>query len=147
VTPTVMNRYGPEATLIFVAVVTAIFSMFRAIGVTASFPWVQEYVPNSVRGKYTATSNMFTTIAGFVAVSIGSLVLARTSGLSGFMLLIGVGVAFGWISVGLAFFIPGGAPMQVGRGRDAPGRDLWTAARDRDFVRYLVAVGLLTLVT
>lgn len=147
VTPTVMHRYGPEAALTFVAVVTAVFSMLRAVGVTASFPWAQEYVPNTVRGKYTATSNIFTTITGFVAVTIGGFVLARTTELSGFMLLIAVGVVFGWISVGLASFIPGGAPMQVGRGRDAPGRDLWSAGRDPDFVRYLVGVGLLSLVT
>ncbi|MCC6168417.1 MAG: MFS transporter [Caldilineaceae bacterium] len=146
-TPTVMHRYGPEAALTFVAVVTAVFSILRAIGVTASFPWAQEYVPNSVRGKYTATSNMFTTITGFVAVSVGGLVLARTQELTGFMLLIAVGVVFGWTSVGLASLIPGGAPQRVGSGRDAPGRDLWTAARDGDFVRYLVGVGLITLVT
>jgi MFS family permease len=147
VTPLVLAQFGPEITLLFVAAITALFGALRAIGVTASFPWAQEYVPNNVRGKYTATNNIFTTIVGFVAVTVGGLVLARTVGLTGFMLLIAVGVIFGWISVGLASFIPGGAPMQVGRGKDAPGRDIWSAARDSDFVRYLVAVGLITLVT
>ncbi|HXF61312.1 MAG TPA: MFS transporter [Caldilineaceae bacterium] len=146
-TPLVLNRYGAEAALVYVAATTALFSGLRAIGVTASFPWAQEYVPNSVRGKYTAMNNIFTTAVGFLAVTAGGMVLARTTGLTGYMVLIAIGVIFGWISVGLAFLIPGGAPMAVGKGKEAPGRDLRTAAQDRDFVRYLVAVGLITLVT
>src|SRR5690606_33350804 len=115
--------------LVYVAATTALFSVLRAIGVTASFPWAQEYVPNSVRGKYTAMNNIFTTTVGFLAVTGGGIVLARTTGLNGYMVLIAIGVLFGWISVGLAFLIPGGAPMAMGKGKEAPGRDLRTAAQ------------------
>src|SRR5215207_7686995 len=58
-TPWVYTNYGSEIALIYVAITTALFSGLRAIGVTASFPWVQEYVPNNVRGKFTATNNIF----------------------------------------------------------------------------------------
>lgn len=147
-TPWVMNEYGSEATILYVGVVIALFAMVRSVGVTASFPWIQEYVPNSVRGKYTATNNIFATGVGFIAVSVGSFVLAQTTGLNGFMWLIGVGVLFGFISVGLAFKIPGGAPMSPEETAQGGGkRDLVTALRDRDFVFYLASVALITLAT
>jgi MFS family permease len=145
VTPWVYAAYGPQITLLFVGAITALFSGLRAIGVTASFPWVQEYVPNNMRGKYTATNNIFMTIAGFVAVTAGGWVLQHTLGLSGFMLLLGIGVTFGFISVGLAFLIPGGAPRAPRAGHQ--GRDLGSAIRDRDFTSYLFGVGMITLVT
>lgn len=146
VTPTIVAQFGPDTTLIFVAAIIALFSMVRSIGVTASFPWVQQYVPNNVRGKYTATNNIFTTITGFIAVTIGGIILNRMAGLSGFMLLLAVGVLFGFISVSFALLIPGGAPRPRAQGA-AKQRDLGVAIRDRQFVSYLIGVGLLTLVT
>jgi HEAT repeat protein/MFS family permease len=143
-TPWVYSSFGPEIALIFVATITALFSGLRAIGVTASFPWVQEYVPNNVRGKYTATNNIFTTITGFVAVTVGGWVLEHTMGLDGFMMLLATGVLFGWISAGFASLIPGGAPRTPVSGQK---RDLGVALRDSGFVRYLLGVGLITLVT
>lgn len=144
-TPWVFSTFGSQITLIFVAATTAIFSGVRAIGVTASFPWVQEYVPNNVRGKYTATNNIFTTITGFLAVTAGGWVLEHTTGLDGFMFLLATGVIFGWISVALAGLIPGGAPRAPVDGESK--RDLWLAMRDSSFVRYLIGVGLISLAT
>ena len=86
-TPLIIGQYGSQTAFTYVGVITAVFAMLRSVGVTASFPWVQEYVPNNVRGKYTATNNIFTTTTGFIAVSIGGLVLARATGLTGFMSL------------------------------------------------------------
>ena len=144
-TPWVYRNYGPETTLIFVAVTTGLFSATRAIGVTASFPWVQEYVPNNVRGKYTATNNIFTTITGFVAVTAGGWVLERTTGLDGFMMLLATGVLFGWVSVSFAALIPGGAPRVPAVGQNK--RDLGVALRDSGFIYYLLGVGLISLAT
>ena len=144
-TPLVFLNFGPDITLVFVAIITALFSAVRAIGVTASFPWVQEYVPNNVRGKYTATNNIFTTLTGFAAVTAGGWVLEKALGLNGFMLLLSTGVIFGWISVGFAALIPGGAPRTPIAGRNQ--RDLGVAVRDSTFIRYLIGVGLITLAT
>ncbi|MFN2200621.1 MAG: MFS transporter [Caldilineaceae bacterium] len=143
-TPWVVNQYGSTAALRYVAIVIAVFSALRALGVTASFPWVQQYVPPSMQGKYTATNNMVTTTTGFVAVTLGGVVLARMAGLSGFMLLIGVGICFGLLSVSLAMMIPGGAPRPATKDTESK-RDLGTAVRDPNMARFLVSSGLITL--
>ncbi len=148
-TPWVISRFGPGAALTYVAGVIAVFSMLRSIGITAMFPWVQEYVPNSVRGKYTAMNNMITTIAGFIAVAIGGIVLARVNTepgqLTGFVMLIGVGIVFGYGSIALGFKIPGGAPQKVDKNDPGAKRDLWTAVRDRNMLLFLLSAGLITL--
>ena len=122
-----------------------VFAMLRSVGVTAMFPWTQEYVPDSVRGKYTATNNMVTTATGFVAVTIGGAVLARMAGLSGFMLLIAVGVVFGWFLCCLRCMIPGGTPQPASRDQASAKRDLGTAIRDRTWCGTCSSAGLITL--
>lgn len=141
-TPWVWSVGGQRITFFFVAGVVALFALSRSIEETAYYPWVQEFVPNSVRGKYSATSNLFTASTGFVAVSIAGMVIGRTTGLTGFMALFTVGVAFGFLSVWAASFIPGGTPdSRVHSGR----QDLWDALADGRFRRYLVGLALVTL--
>ncbi|HBY95183.1 MAG TPA: hypothetical protein DEP84_14700 [Chloroflexi bacterium] len=146
-TPWVLSNFGQQAALLFVSVIVAAFSLLRSVGMTASFPWIQEYVPNAVRGKYTATNNIFTTITAFVAVMTAGYALRLATGFFGYIFLIGIGVIFGFISVWLASFIPGGAPKERRRTQTAERRDLWQAVGDGDFRRYLVGVGIFTLAT
>ncbi len=146
-TPWALSHYGAPVALTPVTAIVAVFSLFRSIAITAMHPWVQEYVPDSVRGKYTAWNNMATTGAGFIAVTIGGFVLAQTEGLTGFMVLIAAGVVFGFASVALAVRVPGGAPRSPRRKDQAQPRELRSALRDRNLVRYLFSVGAITLVT
>lgn len=145
-TPWVLGGFGLQGALIFVSVITAIFAVCRSAAETARVPWVQEYVPSSLQGKYTATSNIFTSLAGFLSVAVAGLVLGRVQGLAGFMFLIGAGVFFGFISVWLSSFVPGGAPVRQMPGHK-PKRNLGDALRDRNFLRYLIGVGLIVLAT
>lgn len=145
-TPWVAMTYGLDMTLVFISVTVAAFSLVRSIGMTANMPWVQEYVPDTMRGKYTATSNMFTSAIGFAAVSLGGFVLGRVVGLPGFVILISVGILGGFLSTWLASFIPGGAPVPE-RAAAKKKRDLGAALRDGNYMRYLVGVALLTLAT
>lgn len=145
-TPLVVTAFGDEAAMTFITAVVLVYALVRTVGVTAGFPWIQEYVPNSVRGKYTAVNNFFSTIVGFLAVTLASLVLARAIGLTGYMILIAVGVLFGFVSVALALPIPGGAAVRNGR-QQASERNIKDALRDSHMVRYLVGVGLFTLAT
>jgi len=150
-TPWALSHYGAPVALTLVTAIVAVFSLFRSIAITAMHPWVQEYVPDSVRGKYTARNNMATTGAGFIAVTIGGFVLAAftddPTDLTGFMMLIAAGVVFGFASVALASRVPGGMPRSPRRKDQAQPRDLGSALRDRNLVRYLFSVGAITLVT
>lgn len=145
-TPWVAMTYGLDATLLFISVTVAAFSLVRSIGMTANMPWVQEYVPDTMRGKYTATNNTFASVVGFASVSLGGFVLGWITGLPGFVILISVGVLGGFLSTWLASFIPGGAPVPS-RPQDKRKRDLGAALRDGNYMRYLVGVALLTLAT
>lgn len=143
--PWIVSTYGTAATLTAISVIVAVFALLRSVGMTGNIPWVQEYVPNSVRGKYTANNNMATSLVGFAAVSVGGFVLGRVAGLSGFMALITAGIIAGFLSVWLASYIPGGAPIRSEEKKQP--RNMRDALADRDFLRYLSGVGILTLAT
>lgn len=146
-TPWVQMNYGGQATLLYVSVIVAFFAICRSIAETARIPWAQEYVPQSMQGKYTAMNNFFTSLAGFGAVGLASYVLGWQPGLSGFMILIGAGVFAGVISVWCSAFIPGGAPRPLAPGAAKPKRNLGEALRDRNFMLYLSCVGVIILAT
>ena len=145
-TPWVVSRYGADAALLFVAGVVAVFSLARSVEETAYYPWNQEFVPASVRGKYSAMSNIFTALVGVLSVTVAGVVIERSSGLTGFMTLIAVGVLFGLLSVWCGLFIPGGAPV-ASTSQEPQRRDLGAAVRDRNFMRYLAGLALITLAT
>jgi len=144
-TPWVYGRLGVEAATLFVGLITAAFALCRATAETGKYPWTQEYVPNQVRGKYSAMDNLFTTIMGIFAVAIAGYVIEHNSELSGFMLLIALGVVIGLVGVWAYSHIPGGAPVSgIVQTKE---RDIWTAVNDRNFRRYLIGIALMTLAT
>lgn len=142
-TPWVLDSLGLTVTLIYISIIVGLFALCRAIAETAHYPWIQEYVPNNVRGKYSAANNAFTTVTGFIAVLTAGFVIGQTTGLNGFMILIGAGVLFGLIAAWSFAHIPGGAPL-ADAGQDA-GYDLKTAAADPNFRRFLGGAGLIAL--
>ncbi len=146
-TPWVQSTYGAQVTLIFVSFIVACFAVCRSIAETARIPWAQEYVPRSIQGKYTATNNFFTSLAGFGAVGIASYVLSHGQGLTSFMILIAAGVMIGMIGVWCSAFIPGGAPHPIAPGETKPKRDIGEAIRDHNFLLYLGCVGIIILAT
>ena len=145
-TPFVVSHFGSQATLFFITGVVLVFAVCRAVSLTALLPWMQEFVPNAIRGKYSATSNIFTSLVGFVAVTVGSLVLGPSPDLGRFMILFGIGVAFGTSALWAIMHIPGGAPTRDTQGERTSYHQMLEAFRDGNFVRYLVGVGLITLV-
>lgn len=144
-TPWVLTSLGANTMLTFVSVVVLVFALCRAVAETANFPWIQEYVPSAVRGKYSANNNVFAALTGFLAVLVAGFVMERSTGLSGFMVLLGVGVIFGLLSVWAFSHLPGGAPVRSSDTMGATYRALLTPARDRNFLRFIFGAGLITL--
>jgi len=146
---------GNSGRLIYVTIIVALFALMRASAETARFPWMQEYIPNHIQGKYTATNNFFVAIAGIIAVSAAGYTLDfftqgnSTGNLAGYLYLITAGIIFGFISVWLFSFIPGGAPLpQMTEASDEkPKRNIRDAIGDTNFRNYLIGFGLIILAT
>lgn len=145
VTPWIRAQFGLEAAGSYVAIIVAVFAICRALGETGSYPWVQEYVPASVRGKYSATENLVVSLASLTAVGIAGYVLGHTTGLSGYMGLMGAGVIFGLAAVWAAAQLPGGEPAAPGPARTSLLANLAQVFRHHDFRLYLFGAGLVTL--
>lgn len=140
-TPWILNRFGTTTAVIYVTTIVGTFGIFRALGVTAAFPWSKEFVPDAVRGKYTAIDDAIKATMGFVAIVGAKFVLESMDGLSGFMVLIAVGAGLGLAAVAASTLIPGGEAVDKADAR--PDRsDLKEAVADPNFRRYLIGVGL-----
>ncbi len=146
-TPSILNRFGGRVTLVFIIATVGVFGLFRAIGFTAFYPWLQEQVPDSMRGKYTAVKNSLASLTAFVAMMIAGYVLGPDPDMSRFMILMAAGLVFGIVSVWASANIPGGAPVLETSEEQTSYREMAEAARDANFVRYLIGVGLVTLAT
>lgn len=144
-TPFIAARYGPAGTLRFVAADMAAFALCRAIAETGMYPWMREFIPDRVRGRFAAMDVLLATLFGFLGVSFAGYVIGQSAGLSGYMTLIAVGVFFGLIAVAAIVFVPGGAPQrEVGSIRPDLAATRATL-RDAQFVRFLAGLGLMTL--
>jgi MFS family permease len=144
-TPWVLSRFGLAAAGTYVAVITAGFAICRALGETGSYPWMQEYVPATVRGKYSATENLVVSVVNLTSVGIAGYALNATAGLTGYMALIAAGVVFGALSVWASAHLPGGGPApQAAEGASLAG-SLARAFGNHDFRLYLFGAGLVTL--
>jgi Na+/melibiose symporter-like transporter len=172
--PWVLVTFGHEAVVTYVIVVVAIFAVSRAIAMTAITPWQQEYIPNSVRGKYAATSKIFSSLASFLAITVTGYVIGDAPDLNRFTILMAAGLVFGVVAVWSVSHLPGGAPVKpagkkarrktvfavardwiAGLGQRPVKRkvkktqrgDMLAALRDRSFVLYILGIGLFTLAT
>ncbi len=145
--PAILAQFGTEAVLAFVVVTVAAFGLFRAIAFTAYYPWLQEQVPDSVRGKYTAIKNALASLSALLATLAAGYVLGVDPDLGRFLILIVVGAIAGVFSLWASARIPGGAPIRGGTNEQSSSREMLEAARDVNFVRYLAGIGLITLST
>jgi len=143
-TPLVLAAYGSPGAIRFVVVVIFFFTIARAVAITAEHPWKQEYIPNHVRGKLAATSQLFSKIASLLAAGVAGWILGTTPGLDRFMILFAIGVPFGLAAAWGTSFLPGGAPVEKAedQGRTAQATE---ALRDRKFVLYIIGASLISL--
>lgn len=146
-TPWVLRQGGATWAFYFVAGVMTVFAICRAVAETAYYPWIQEIVPAYMRGQFDALVSLVTTgvLMGTMLIAGQFIGGAAGGGLSRYMMLIGIAVGFGLISVWCAGWIPGGRPVASGSGAVPHFAGLQDVFRDSNFVRYLVGLGLITL--
>jgi MFS family permease len=152
-TPLVLAQYGQQAAFLFISAVILTFAILRAVAEIGYNPWFQEFVPNAVRGRFSAVSNIAGNVAGALALVVAGAVIGMgngpgdgpAGGLDRYMLLIAVGVVFGLISVVCAVPVPGGAPVRQRISQAAHFRGMLDALLNRDFALYLIGLAVVTL--
>lgn len=142
-TPWVITRFGTEYTFFFAAVLVALFALCRAIGETAYYPWFRDVVPSRIRGQFSAIDSIAGTLSGGIALAFASVVIARSEGIDGYMVLIGTGVVFGVLCVLFAMKIPDPAPDRAVEAAHTTG--MRAAVKDRDFRVFLLVAALVSL--
>lgn len=143
--PWVLATYGRQAAFTAVALVVLAYSICKAVGETAIFPWSQEFIPDAIRGRYSAINDIVTRLVGIASITFAGVVLGLSTDINRFVILFAVGVASGSVSVWASTHIVGGAaiprPEKTARGL---GR-FALVLKDRNFVVYLIAFCVVTL--
>lgn len=144
--PTILLRYGVNTTFAFVIGVTGAFAICRSLAEIAYNPWYQEYIPDSVRGRYQAMQNILTGLFASLSTFLAAQALAGNPSLGRFLTLFAIGCAFGFASVIAFSFLPGGRPIAATPEQPAGATTSYrNVLRDFRFLRFSGAMGLVLL--
>ncbi len=139
--PWIIGRYGDRAGLYFLVFCISIFAVLRAVGETAIYAWTKEYVPDGIRGKYSAINGAATGVVSLLATYFASHVVGKGGGIERYMLLIGTGCIFGIIGVYFMKFVPGGNPSVQRKLPNISADEITEPMKDKNFIFFLAAVG------
>lgn len=142
-TPWVVGRWGAHGAFVFVSAAVLVFALCRAVGETAWYPWSQEIIPASYRGRFGAMDNIIIALSSGVATFAAARIVGAHPGLDRFAFIFAIAVFFGLINVACYAFLPGGAPQP--RTHEHESTSLILPLRDPAFVRYLAGLGLVLL--
>lgn len=143
-TPWVLSQYGIKGTFIYVSVLIFFFAIFRSIAETAVFPWNQEVIPNSMRGKLSGISTLVSTTSNILTILLASFIIGHFTEwrLGRYMFLIAFGLVFGVMGVCCYGFVPGGKPRKDFHGGARHFRSMLLTFTDKNFRLYLTGFGL-----
>ena len=143
--PWILSKFGLGPTFVYVVVIIFIFAICRAVAETAQSSWAQEYVPNSMRGRFSAIATVTSNVFAIGALAAATVVIRHSEGLNGYVILIAVASIIGLISVLLYIPVPGGKPV-VGRSAQTDHwKEMSGALRDRNYLTYLLSWGLMMM--
>ncbi len=143
--PVIHAHWGASGAFIFLLGIIGLFAVFRAVGETAFYPWFQEFVPDHIRGKYSAVTTILSNLAAISALMIASRVVGRSSGIERFQWLIGLACLIGILSVLLMVPVPGGQPRQDRESGFTGIGEMLRTLGDRNFCAFLSALGCTTV--
>jgi len=143
--PWVLARHGHAGGLVYLIAVIGLFAVLRAIAEAAWYPWLQEVVPDRLRGRFGGISTVLTTVGACVALGAAGQVLKSGHGLGRFLGLIAAGVVVGLLGVAAVIWVPGGKPRCPEDDADGHLAGMRNALRDGNFVRYLAGMGAFSI--
>ncbi|MCX6935220.1 MAG: MFS transporter [Verrucomicrobia bacterium] len=145
VIPWIQNRFGGGIALQFLMVILIGFAICRTIAETALTPWMQEYIPERVRGRYFGISGVISTVFNVASVWTAGYLLNRSSSMSGYLVVFGIGVIVGVASALFSIMVPCGKPKPGKTSLLPDFQDFHTPLKDRNFRYYLIGRGFVLL--
>ena len=146
--PWILEKYGLNGVAFYTTSLMTLYGILRVIAETAIYPWQHEYIPASVRGKFTAISNMVSTLVGIGAVSFASYYLENGPiRLISFQSLLIIGSIFGLLSVIAKLPVPGGRPNPISPSYKNYFLDLKRPLFDKAFYRFIIGLSLVSVGT
>jgi HEAT repeat protein/sugar phosphate permease len=142
--PWVLSHYGTGAALAFIITVITAFAFFRSAAICGLTPWMQEFIPDSVRGKFAAISNITGVLASSATVAFAGAYLGAKASLSQFVTLFIVAFVIGLIGVLFYSFVPGGRAV-LKTEKQVDKTTVLEMLKDRDFTRFLIGAAFVTL--
>lgn len=139
-------RFGNDGTFLLVGFVMLIFSISQMLGLTASGPWSQEFLPTNIRSKAFALNTFLYNMVVLAGTWFAGFWIARSSGISAFVFLITLGTTVGLVSVSCNLFLPGGEKIKRKNHSKEHLVNMFDAFKDRDFVRLLAGYAVFILI-
>ncbi|MCX5865338.1 MAG: hypothetical protein NTW42_09770 [Deltaproteobacteria bacterium] len=136
--PWAVSRWGEAGGWQVLLFVTLAFSLIRAVGVGAWYPWQHEIVPRPLLGSYLSIEAAMSQVI-IIALSLAmALILGLGQGLGRFFLLYAAGIGAGLWSVQLIRKIPGGESGVVEVIASGRRPALREALADREYRRFFI---------
>jgi len=143
--PFITNHFGLETAFLWVSCCVSGFALCRAISETAIYPWVQEMIPDNIRGKFSGINSIIVQIVSIATVAIAGIVIGHYEGLNKFIFIIAVGILAGILAVWCFFFVPGGKPVPYAVSTGGHFRGMFQSLKDKNFRCYMFGLSLVTL--
>ncbi|MBU0680819.1 MAG: hypothetical protein KKD73_05290 [Proteobacteria bacterium] len=140
--PLVSGHYGQRAGWLMLLFAVLGFSLVRAFGVGAWYPWLHEIVPRDNIADYFNSETILVQIANIVLAVAISQVLAHVSGIASFFYVYGGGVVIGLVSVGMLFFMPGGRKSPKLAGEERRYEAFYTAWADKPYRHFIIVIAV-----
>lgn len=145
-TPIVLSFFGEPVGLVFVVSVVAVYGLCRAIAETALYPWSMEYIPERVRGKFSAVDSLVCALSSLAATVFAAIIFEEFTDITPYMILLLIGVMFGFLSVGAYSQIVGGASVNIVKQGRVEDFKIGQALGNRPFRNFLASYGLMSTV-
>ncbi|MFA6498446.1 MAG: hypothetical protein WC256_13890 [Desulfurivibrionaceae bacterium] len=137
--PWAISRWGETGGWQVLLFATLAFSLIRAVGVGAWYPWLHEIVPRPLLGSYLSIEAAMSQVI-IIALALGmALILGLGQGLGRFFLIYAAGIGAGFWSVQLIRKIPGGERVvATDFGLSGRSPSLRQALADQEYRRFFV---------
>ncbi|MFI4910027.1 MAG: MFS transporter [Sedimentisphaeraceae bacterium JB056] len=144
-TPLIISAFGSQTGFVWVSCCIFGFAMCRAISETAIFPWMQEVVPDNIRGKFSSFSNIINQLLSVITIAISGYIIGHYEGINKFVCIIAAGVLCGLVSVWCFFFVPGGKPAPLPLQGGSSLKEMLSPLKDNNFRNYMTGLAFVTV--